>query len=42
MSRRRVFQVIVEALCLEDLKAKRQGIPEPPEIIGATRVEVPM
>jgi len=75
MSRRRVFQVIIEqdeagyfvaecpalkacytqgrtyeevienikdviALCLEDLKAKGQKIPEQPEIIGVKRVEV--
>jgi predicted RNase H-like HicB family nuclease len=30
----------VIAMCLEDLKGKRQGIPKQPEIIGVQRVEV--
>lgn len=30
----------VIALCLEDIKAKRQRIPPQPEIIGVRRVEV--
>ena len=30
----------VIALCLEDLKGKRQKIPSQPEIIGVQRVEV--
>ena len=30
----------VIALCLEDLKAKKQKLPKPPEIISVQRVEV--
>jgi predicted RNase H-like HicB family nuclease len=30
----------VIALCLEDLKARRKGIPKQPEIIGVQRVEI--